>query len=559
MQTTDMQKIKRNLTALVEFSRIVNSSLDLEFTLNNLLLSCFGKFLTSKGFIALKKHDKLEIIISKGIVKEGVKNLHLIEKEEQEPGNLAINKFLEENNLVLLERICSSRKCLGIICLGEKINKTAYTDDEIEFLKTILNIAATAIENSLFIEELKSVNRELDNRVNRLNSLFELSKEFGLLNEESRISRLLLYSLLGNFMVSSYAIISLVDDKAKILESTIPKHHLSEELKLYNLKEVTTTLYEKEIEEKFNSLRRFNFCLIVPMQLQGITKGLILLGKRMNNINYSESDIEFISSLGGIAITSLENRRLFIEELEKQKLEEELELAKDIQKNLFPLSLPKLKNIQIAATSISTKQVGGDYYDVIDVGNNNYCIAIGDVSGKGIPASLLMANLQAFLKSICKQNYKVDEATGIINDLVSENTSDGRFITFFWGYLNEKERTFHYVNAGHNPPLLIRNQEIHYLDKGGLILGVMQTLIPYSSELLNLEAGDLIVMFTDGVTEAKDINDDEYSDKTLEELLLRNTDKSAEELLSLIKNDVQTFTKGQIQSDDITIVIIKVM
>jgi sigma-B regulation protein RsbU (phosphoserine phosphatase) len=294
------------------------------------------------------------------------------------------------------------------------------------------------------------------------------------------------------------------------------------------------------------------------MQLQAETKGLILLGKRMNNISYSEADIEFISSLGSLAITSLENRRLFLEELEKLKLEEELELAKDIQKNLFPKELPEFNNYDIAATSISSKQVGGDYYDIINLGDQKYCVAIGDVSGKGIPASLLMANLQAFLKSICKQKLDISSATGLINDLVSENTSDGRFITFYWGHICDHEKKLTYVNAGHNPPLLIRNKTITSLDKGGIIFGVMKTMMPYINDTIQLQSGDLIVMFTDGVTEAKNIDDEEFSDQRLENILLENCYKSASEILDKIKQEINDFAKGQIQSDDITIIVIRV-
>jgi sigma-B regulation protein RsbU (phosphoserine phosphatase) len=212
--------------------------------------------------------------------------------------------------------------------------------------------------------------------------------------------------------------------------------------------------------------------VIVPMQIQGKTKGLIILGKRINNIDYTNADIEFIFSVGSLAIISLENRRLFLEALEKQKLEEELDLAREIQRNLLPQKIPDYKSFDISAINISSKQVGGDYYDIIELDKDDCCIAIADVSGKGVPASLLMANMQAFLQVICRQNTPLDEATGLINDLISSNTSDGRFITFFWGILNDITKTFNYVNAGHNPPLLIRNNTITKLEIGGMILNL---------------------------------------------------------------------------------------
>jgi sigma-B regulation protein RsbU (phosphoserine phosphatase) len=170
-----------------------------------------------------------------------------------------------------------------------------------------------------------------------------------------------------------------------------------------------------------------------------------------------------------------------------------------------------------------------------------------------------MANLQAFLKSICTQNVAISDATGTINDLVSENTSDGKFITFFWGIIDNATKTLNYVNAGHNPPLLIRNGEIIYLDKGGIILGVMRTFMPYVSETVQLESGDLIVLFTDGVTEAKSPEDEEFSDEKLEAEVKDVAGLNSGEILEKIKRSVYEHANGAFQSDDITIIVIKVL
>ena len=169
-----------------------------------------------------------------------------------------------------------------------------------------------------------------------------------------------------------------------------------------------------------------------------------------------------------------------------------------------------------------------------------------------------MANVQAFLKSICKQNIELDKASNLINDLVSENTTQGSFITFFWSVLNDETKEMTYVNAGHNPPLLIREGKIIKLKTGGMILGVMQTIIPYQSEVVKLMSGDSIILFTDGVTEAMNINNEEYTDERLEELALKTCTKNSTEILELIKQDVVEFTAGAVQSDDITCLVLKI-
>ena len=241
------------------------------------------------------------------------------------------------------------------------------------------------------------------------------------------------------------------------------------------------------------------------------------------------------------------------------EVKSELEkIREQIQNNLLPRKTPSFSHFDISAANISSRQVGGDYYDIIPLDNNNFCIVIADVVGKGVPAALLMANLQAFLKVICKQGMQLHEATELINDLVSENITDGKFITFFWALLNDEGMSINYVNAGHNPPLLIRNDEIRKLNKGGMILGVMKTISPYDSELIYLQKDDVIVLFTDGISEARNINDEEFSDERLEKLILQLSNKSAKEILSSIQKEVKNFAYGTVQSDDITLMVLKV-
>jgi phosphoserine phosphatase RsbU/P len=551
-------KVKRNLTALVEFSRIINSSLNLNFILSNILLSCMGKFFATKGLIALKKDGQLFLASSKGIPEKLLNKFPVFKAEVNFLEEAVFKAYLKECSLVAVEKIYASDECVGIICLSEKLNKADYTEDDLEFLRTILNISATAIQNSLVLDELTHVNRRLDSRINRLNSLFELSKEFGLFSESTKVAKLLVYSIIGQFLVSRFAVITFVTGNIEVLESKIPEKDLLAALNIYRVNEISISLRKDELKKNYEELNNLKIELIVPMQLQGETKGLILLGKRINNIEFTDDDIEFIYSVGSLAIVSIENKRLFKEALEKQKMEEELEIARDIQRNLLPQFIPSYHNFEVAADNVSSKQVGGDYYDIITLDEDHFCVAIADVSGKGVPAALLMANIQAFLKVICKQGMNIDEATGLINDLLSENISDGKFITFFWGILDDKNKSINYVNAGHNPPLLVRDKKIIKLEKGGIILGVMKTMTPYLTEKISLKPGDVILLFTDGITEAMNSAGEEFSDETLEELSINLSDRSAAEILQTIKKEVQLFTAGATQSDDITIMVLKV-
>lgn len=558
MQLTDNIGALRNLSALVDFANLINSSLDLSFALNNILFTCFGKFQTTKGIILLTDSEgRLEIKAAKGFSSSALDEFIPFPIDEYS-SNSSFQEFKSKSRLAFCREIRSSNGLKGYILLGERLTKKEYTSEDTDFLNTIMNIGATAIDNSLIVSELKELNRELDAKVNQLSSLFDLSKEFSGILKVEMIGKLLLYSIIGQLMVSKYAVITCKENSSSILENKFPKENLDRLLGSCNLQMITSVLKREEIMNSYPLFTELGVELIVPMQIKGTTKGLIMLGQRIAGQAYSKSDIEYVASVGSLAIISIENALLFQETLEKQKLEKDLETARNIQKNLLPKSMPKLNSFEIAGFNNSAKQVGGDYYDLVKISDDELLFAIGDVSGKGVPAALLMANLQAFLKSICKQGMPLDRATDFINDLVSENTTNGSFITFFWGIINDLTRELSYVNAGHNPPLLIRDGAIRKLKAGGMILGVMPTLIPYNSEKVQLEKGDFMVFYTDGITEAMDPDYKEFSDERLEELALKLTDKSSSEALNCIIDDVKSYIRGAEQSDDITLIIIKV-
>ncbi|MDO8549227.1 MAG: hypothetical protein Q7S39_03615, partial [Ignavibacteria bacterium] len=277
MDTSESFKVKRNLTALVEFSRMVNASLDLNFILNNILFTCMGKFLATRGLIALKTNGSFQLKSSKGISDELQKKFPKLSLNGDLLEDKSLQSFLTESRLQAIEKINSSDECLGFICLGEKLNQTPYSEDDRESLRTILNNSATAIQNSKILDELTRVNRKLDSRIQRLSSLFELSKEFGLVNDSVKVARLLVYSVIGQFLVYKFAVITFEEGELRILESKISNQDLEKILKEYDLKNLNTSLNKEEIQKNYPELDKLKIELIIPMQIQGKTKGLILL------------------------------------------------------------------------------------------------------------------------------------------------------------------------------------------------------------------------------------------------------------------------------------------
>lgn len=559
MDNLDFNVAQRNLSALVDFGKLVNSSLDLKSILNNLLLTCLGKFHTTRGIVALfNDNNELSVKAFKGFSDESLNDFPVVRLNKLQYDSAKLQEFRGKHKLEFDLEIHTSQGLAGIIFLGERISKREYSQDDKDFINTIINVAATAIENSLMFNKLKTANRSLDSKVSMLSSLFELSKEFGGILETQRVIKLLMYSVIGQLLVSKYAIALCEKQGINILESKFPKAFINEAVRNSSIASISSPLRKEEILTEYKDIYNIGIELIIPMQIHGETKGIIFLGGRSNKEEYSDIDIEFIYSIGSLAIISIENAKLFKVTLEKQRMEEDLEIARSIQKNLLPMSFPKLQNFEISALNISSKQVGGDYYDVIKLDQGHCLFAVGDVSGKGVPASLLMANLQAILKTISKSGMELNEATGIINDLVTENTMGENFITFFWGILDDLKKSLTYVNAGHNPPLLIRDGKIRKFTRGGMILGVLKTVAPYLCEEVQLQENDVIILFTDGVTEALNKKMEEFTDDRLESKVLSLSSKTPKEIINEIIASVKDFVEGATQSDDITLMVLKV-
>ncbi len=250
------------------------------------------------------------------------------------------------------------------------------------------------------------------------------------------------------------------------------------------------------------------------------------------------------------------------EAVERERLERELETAREIQEKLLPHEMPVVSGFEITGTSLPSQQVGGDYFDFLDMGDEQLGIAIADVSGKGIPAALLMANLQASLHAQIFQPGKVAEIAYRINNLLYRSTDTHMFATFFYGILDRKRSLFTSTNAGHNQPLLFRaDGRIERLGEGGLILG-FQPNVQYNQQTVTIRPGEVIVLYTDGITEAADpstemVADDLFGVERLVDIIQANLHNSAREIQSAILEALARHTHNAPQYDDITLVVIK--
>jgi sigma-B regulation protein RsbU (phosphoserine phosphatase) len=300
-----------------------------------------------------------------------------------------------------------------------------------------------------------------------------------------------------------------------------------------------------------------NSILSAPLKTKGKLIGVLNVFNKMSEDGFTLDDQRILSIIATQSAQVVENARLYDEEQSLKKIEEELNFATEIQTNLLPSSNPQLDGFDIAVKSIPAKEVGGDYYDFITIDENNKVICLGDISGKGMPAAMLMANLQATVRGQALFTSSAGECLTRANKLLYRSTDKQKFATFFYGILNTEESIFHFSNAGHDPPFLINtDKNVTRLTKGGTVLGFMEDY-QFEEDSIKLNSGDIITIYSDGITEAFNEKDEEFGEERLLTVLKENLKSTAELLIEKVFEAVRIFVKDEKQSDDITIVVIK--
>ena len=306
--------------------------------------------------------------------------------------------------------------------------------------------------------------------------------------------------------------------------------------------------------------------VLLPLAPNNRMLGVISLGPKRSETPYSKADLQLLGAVASQTGLALENARLTEsirqEVAERERINRELEIARDVQQRLFPQTLPKVQGLDFAGYCRPVFGVGGDYYDFIKLSDGCIGIAIGDVSGKGIAAALMMASLQASLRGqTIRPCSTLSEMIAHINRLVYDASADNRYATFFYAQYDPQSHALHYVNAGHNPPIVCRKRvdgkEILRLTEGGLVVGLFPAA-PYQEAQLTLQAGDVVVAFTDGISEAMNKAEQEWDEERLIETIRSCNSRSAADMINSILERVDAFTVGTQQHDDMTLVVMRV-
>ena len=299
------------------------------------------------------------------------------------------------------------------------------------------------------------------------------------------------------------------------------------------------------------------YALLVPLVKKGEVLGVLTLGAKLTGGSFHVEDMALLNMFSQQLTTAIENVRLVSENVQKRILDEEINLATEIQEGLLPARLPEHPDYTSHAVSFSSKFVGGDYYDLFVVEDGHMHLAIADVSGKGVPAALLMSSLRAALHSNVAHALSPSQVVRRINRLMYESTAPEKFATFFYGVLDTNTHELIYANAGHNYPIVVRADKAPLcLDKGGLILGAFASA-EYEEGRMHMEPGDTLFMYTDGVTEATDENDEDFGEMRLQDLLVREWRSSPRALVEGVLEQVERFTNGADRADDVTMLVIQ--
>ena len=358
----------------------------------------------------------------------------------------------------------------------------------------------------------------------KLNALLEITKAIN--NNISTAQLLDLYQdILENRLGVGKLVLFSFDKEWKcILKYGIDRefNHVVFEKELLDIHEIETITFSKgELSKSFE--------IVIPVSHKQTPLAFVLLGdvnQEKLELSAAIKHLPFIQTLTNIIIVSIENKKLYKENIQRAQMKKELELAQSMQEMLFPKNLPNTDALQVAATYLPHQQVGGDYYDFLELNNHEYIFCIADVSGKGIAAALLMSNIQATLHSLITYTHDLKDIVIQLNKRVIQNAKSEKFVSLFIAKLNTKSQRFSYINAGHNVPILFYENKFIELNKGCPLLGINETLSQIDSGTFDYTSEFTVVCYTDGLTDTYNFQNETLSTEALQEIMMKKDRKS---------------------------------
>ncbi len=531
------------LEALVESARMLQGASDVDQLMQHLLRSAMAHVLARRGFIARDDGNGPAVTHARGM-------------SAVHPGAPYDEAQLRAAGIELILPIGVGAKPLAFLGVGT--SSAPLTADHEQFLMALVGISAGAVENVRYAADVRRLNLNLDRKLQELRTLLELVRGFTSVVEPEEVMRMLALTLAGQWTLSRYAVAAWKDGHPPVIRAKGARLNDLDALRQFAaaMPEALTVdaVSSEQVREELIAQK---IAALIPLRTGEETIGILLLGPRPGGAAYSSDELEYTRGLADQAAVALENAWHFRETVEKKKIEKELELAADIQRRLLPATLPSVAGYEVAANTRPARHVGGDYYDAIQRADGRIVYCVADVSGKGIAASLLMSNFQASLRALLSSGVPLVEVVTRMNNLMHASTAANKYVTAIFMDVDPKSGHARVVNAGHNDGIILRaDSTAERLKVGGLAVGLMPGRT-YTESEWHLAPGDLVALYSDGVTEANDPDENEYSIERLIELLREKRSSNAEEIVRATYEGVDAFAATAPQYDDITMMVVR--
>lgn len=554
------------LISLLDLTSTLNSSLSNEEILDAALLIVMGELQAGRGVLLVRGEGGGYAVRAARGLPPGTPRAWpagVLGDEERVllRGGERVPALLDECGLDVLCPVFKAGRPVAFIGLGPRA-AGAYGDEQAAFLRSVAACAATPIENGLIYHELKSLNQRLSVKVFQLHGLFDISRELTAAEDEGRVHNLLTSTLMGQLLVTRCALylalpagLCLVHERG--LRGAGPEPLTGAEcaglLAALHVARPVAELPPGALRER---LLRQRLALVVPLTQGGSVRGFLALGERPSGQPFGEEDVDFAMTLGRQALAALDNVRLQRVRIEKERQDRELQIAREIQGSLFPQQRPERRGFDLAAASRSCYQVGGDLYDFVDLPDGRLALTIADVSGKGTPASILMASVHAWLHAAAG-TLDPPALMQSLSGFLYRSTQANRYVTLFYAVLDTARQRLTYVNAGHIPPYLLRaDGRLERLEAGGPVLGLLPE-VSFEAGVVTLTPGDIVAMVTDGATEAQSVDEEEFGDERVVAALRAAEGSSAQAVLERLMASVLAWTGRAGCTDDLTALVLR--
>jgi sigma-B regulation protein RsbU (phosphoserine phosphatase) len=561
------------LLTLLDFNTTLNRSLALSEILDLVLLVAMGETRASWAGVAIRDKDGVlraaarrgssppgwrEPVFPSGVDSE----LEKVVGKDDEGLAPETRELLNALGAYLAVPLRKGKKLIGILALGEPALdlSSSYGGGERAFVEALSISAAASIDNGRIYEELKRLNRSLSLKVYQLNSLFDVTRELYRALDAASVREVLMASAMGQLLATRCA---LIQPKGAVEARGIKFTAAERELLSARISELSSltedvALADLETGPLRDLLEKRGFERVIPLRSGSASQGALVIGRKANRKPLSEEDIDFLRSLGTQGAASLDNLRLTREWVEKQKIEKELAVAREIQRGLLPDRDPSILGWDIAGINIPSLTVGGDYYDYLEGAGGKLGLAIADVSGKGTGPALLMATVQASLRALTGLgDLPIDVMWSRLNQQLYQSSEANKYVTVFYACLDPQNAELEYLNAGHCHPLLFRRHgAVERLIRGGPVIGLLPE-VSLEVGRTSFEPGDMLVAYTDGLSETRSPVGEEFEEERIIETARAVETASATEVVAKLVSEVRIFAAGAGLGDDLTLMVVK--